>query len=70
MAFSRSMKLERGDLRLDNTSDGHGWAFLERGPEDTARGLILSPDDLRWLCQTAGPALLNELAKGAKDGND
>lgn len=64
------MRLERGELRLDNTSDVHGWAFLERGPEDTARGLLLSPDDLRWLCLVAGPALLNELGKEATDGND
>lgn len=43
-----------------DVSDGDVWLGRLGNP----RQLFLSPDDLRWLCTIAGPALLNELAKG------
>lgn len=37
-----------------------GWAACV---SQTGCKLLLTPEDLRWLCVVAGPALLNELAK-------
>lgn len=57
------MRLERVDFSASSEEMG---TILRRGKQV----LVLSPDDLRWLCLVAGPALLNELGKEASDGND
>lgn len=56
-------ELERSDLKLVSATKG---AALRRG----RAVVVLSPDDLRWLCLVAGPAFLNELGKEATNGND
>jgi hypothetical protein len=56
------MRLERGYVSLGH--DGHGTVLLD-GEMTYNGGLKLSPEDLRWLCLVAGPALLNELGKEA-----
>lgn len=62
------MRLERGLLALHHL--GSNRALITRGMLDGSEdGVSLSPDDLRWLCLVAGPALLNELEKEAKNGD-
>jgi hypothetical protein len=59
------MRLQRGKLALHGER-GHELVAIE----DRGSMLTFSPDDLRWLCLVAGPALLNELGKEATNGND
>jgi hypothetical protein len=65
------MRLERGELSLSGPAreemprPRRGAVLLKYG-----QTIELPEDDLRWLCLTAGPALLNELGKEASDGND
>jgi hypothetical protein len=56
------MRLERVDLSASSEEMG---TILRRDKQV----LVLSPDDLRWLCLVAGPALLNQLGKEATRGN-
>jgi hypothetical protein len=64
------MRLERGELSLSGPAKDEmprprrGAVLLKYG-----QTIELSGDDLRWLCVVAGPALLNELEKGASDGD-
>lgn len=53
------MRLDR-DVSGVAIEDFDGHIYISDG----GRSIALSPDDLRWLCLVAGPALLNELAKG------
>jgi hypothetical protein len=62
-----SMKYQRGYVTLSH--DGNETVLLD-GEMTYNGGLKLTPEDLRWLCTTAGPALLNELGKEATRGND
>jgi hypothetical protein len=59
------MRLERGELAIRSVGNGNAELRL-----NGCHLLTISPDDLRWLCLVAGPALLNELAKEARDGDD
>jgi hypothetical protein len=63
------MRLERGKLTLEKGGGiPSGEVYLAR--LDLGFSIGLTHDELRWLCLVAGPALLNELAKGVRDGND
>jgi hypothetical protein len=63
------MRLKRGDLYVYDihgpTLDG--WIACV---SQTGCKLLLTPEDLRWLCTIAGPAFLNELGKEATNGDD
>lgn len=59
------MKLQRGLLVLHHNATGDRPALLTQGSLDgTEDGVLMSVEDLRWLCTVAGPALLNELERG------
>jgi hypothetical protein len=57
------MRLVRGSLGTGIDQDGIVWIAREQK-------VTLTPEDLRWLCLLAGPALLNELGKEAQHGDD
>lgn len=59
--------LRRGYVQIEDGDGARGEAIAIRDGDAT---VLLSPDDLRWLCLVAGPALLNELGKEATRGND
>jgi hypothetical protein len=66
------MRLKRGELAIGRSvTDNDKFVIYHGSIAAGSVGVVmLSPDDLRWLCLVAGPALLNELGKEATRGDD
>jgi hypothetical protein len=60
-----STRLDRDSLELVafSSQDGEAWFRLSsRGPHRNEKTILMFPEDLRWLVEAAGPALLAEYA--------